>query len=78
MSQEVLGDAIDFLRGYSDLNESDDYESVARLYADPDDGPNLECVFGDDCLMPGYHTSDECYTAEMAEEWAEDAANAPL
>jgi hypothetical protein len=30
---------------------------------------DYECLFGSDCLAPGYnHMSDECFTAEMMEE----------
>lgn len=32
------------------------------------------CLFGDDCLCPHIdHTDDECFTVEMAEEWAMEA-----
>lgn len=26
------------------------------------------CLFPDECCMPGFHTTDECHTAEMVEE----------
>jgi hypothetical protein len=30
------------------------------------------CDFSGECLMPGDHMRMECYTREMAEEWARD------
>ena len=36
---------------------------------DPD---NTECVFGDECCMPGLHLSSECHTAEMIAQFFED------
>ena len=32
----------------------------------------MACLFPDKCCMPGYHTSDECHTAEMMEEIYEE------
>ena len=32
------------------------------------------CLYPDKCCMPGFHTIDECHTAEMMEEFYADLA----
>lgn len=35
----------------------------------------LGCCLGNECLMPSYdHRAGECYNVEMAEAWADEAA----
>jgi len=37
------------------------------------------CLFGDACLCPHFdHRSDECYTADMAEDWAAEQSTGDL
>lgn len=50
--------------------EEDDWADE-DLPDEEDDGDEWRgCVFGAQCVMPDPHFSYECYTAEMAEEWA--------
>lgn len=55
----------------SDAAGLDDYEEEEDR---TDDEDAWECEFPDRCLMPGDHMRSECYTREMAEEWADEAA----
>lgn len=40
---------------------------------DRDDDDKWGCVFGEKCCMPGDHMTDECHTAEMADEYMREA-----
>lgn len=58
----------------SDAADLDDYEDD---YNDPDKNPDDDwsCAFGAKCLMSSfYHQRSECYTVEMVEAWADEAA----
>lgn len=58
----------DFDDGFGDADDRDPDDDT---YPDEED-PG--CVLGDKCVCPHpYHTSDECATAEMMEEWATPA-----
>lgn len=56
---------------YEDREDEPDF--MQSDVFDRDDDDEWGCVFGERCCMPGYHTKDECHTAEMAEEWMRDA-----
>lgn len=52
------------------MTELDDF-----LYRHDDDLPperDRGCLFPDRCCMPGDHTSDECHTAEMMEQYEQE------
>jgi|GEM_PF-6970450 len=54
----ALDDEADYLDEVEERNREEEYWT---------------CVFPDRCLCPhGFHSRDECFTAEMAEEWARE------
>lgn len=59
--------------GQIELEEEDWMEADESRASDDED--EWECEFGADCLMPSFlHRRSECYTVEMAEAWADEAA----
>ena len=58
--------------GQIELDEDDwQDDDCASQYFDQDYGKDDLCEFPGECCMPGYHTRDECHTAEMARQWSE-------
>lgn len=56
------------------MNYEDD-DDYREDYDRDDDDFEWGCLFGPYCLAPSYdHMKSECYTKEMAEEWAEGYA----
>ncbi len=54
------------------------FDAMYEAWRDTDD--RRRCLFPGKCCMPGDHTSDECHTAEMIEDYEQsyrDAAEAP-